>query len=68
MSDVDSVSNVGLSPALPIAEKPHPRQGTSSHDAKDDPPGRQPEAKADEPATDAAGTHRIPKSLIDEYA
>ena len=65
MSEVDRLSNSGLFPALPIADR---------RSSKDDREGRQrpdprPDTKsksADTPAS--SGTPRPPKSHIDEYA
>jgi hypothetical protein len=65
MSEVDSVSNSGLYPALPIAD---PR----SH--KDGSAGRRPSDKgshdSESKSADAPDSNhpRPPKSLIDEYA
>jgi hypothetical protein len=65
MSEVDRLSNSGIFPALPIADK-----GRS----KDQSAGRQPPdrpAESAKPATKpGAGpdTGRNPKSIIDEYA
>ncbi len=69
MSEVDRLSSAGPAPALPINEKRQSRQGGSSNDAQPhDPPERPPEAKADGSDPAATGTHRIPKSILDEYA
>ena len=63
MSEVDRLSNSGLFPALPIADR---------RSSKDDREGRQrPDARPDKPAADtpeSSGTPRPPKSHIDEYA
>ncbi len=63
MSEVDRVSNSGLYPALPIAD----RRGSN-----DDKERRQHSDKGpDKPAaksTDTPGAPRPPKSQIDEYA
>jgi hypothetical protein len=66
MSEVDRLSNSGLFPALPIADR---------RSSKDDREGRQrPDARPDKPAPNSAdtpessGTPRPPKSHIDEYA
>jgi hypothetical protein len=65
MSDVDSVSNSGLYPALPISD----RQGSRERSAGEPPP--------EKPATKPSVKHepgppldapRNPKSIIDEYA
>jgi hypothetical protein len=58
MSEVDRLSNSGLYPALPIADKRPSRDGSGGA-RRDD---KQPPGKPD-PATP-----RPPKSLIDEYA
>jgi hypothetical protein len=63
MSEVDRLSNSGLFPALPIADR---------RSSKDDKEGRQTHARpgksesANTPESD--GTPRPPKSHIDEYA
>jgi hypothetical protein len=64
MSEVDRLSNSGLFPALPIADR---------RSSKDDKEGRQrPDARPDTPASKSADTAeskpRPPKSHIDEYA
>jgi hypothetical protein len=66
MSDVDRLSNSGLYPVLPIADKP----GSGSKES----PGRGSRdgaAASDKPSAknpDPAAAPRPPKSLIDEYA
>jgi hypothetical protein len=65
MSEVDRLSNSGLYPMLPIAD----RQGGKNGSAGKPPPD--PQGNKSEPkASDAADPHapRPPKSLIDEYA
>jgi hypothetical protein len=64
MSEVDRLSNSGLYPALPIAD----RQNEKGHSGKQPPP--QPAAGSDPKAADHAGpaAPRPPKSIIDEYA
>jgi hypothetical protein len=64
MSEVDRLSNSGLYPMLPIADKRPSRDGSGG------PPDKQPAGK---PAPAAGGgappaAPRPPKSLIDEYA
>ena len=65
MSEVDRLSNSGIFPALPIADK---------RGSKDQPGGRQPPDKLAESAKPAAkpgagpDAGRNPKSIIDEYA
>jgi hypothetical protein len=65
MSEVDRLSNSGLYPALPIADKRPSRDGSQ-------PPGgdKQPPGKPKPPAGTGADSSvpRSPKSLIDEYA
>jgi hypothetical protein len=61
MSEVDRLSNSGLYPALPIAD----RQNEKGHSGKH--PAPQPPAKSDPKAADPASP-RPPKSIIDEYA
>ena len=64
MSEVDRLSNSGLYPALPIADR-RPPDGSQSQGGDKKPPGK---------PTPQVGTHpdpaspRPPKSLIDEYA
>ena len=66
MSEVDRLSNSGLYPALPIADKRPSREGSQA-------PPRREKQKVDQPApppgnaADPQGP-RPPKSLIDEYA
>jgi hypothetical protein len=65
MSEVDRLSNSGLFPALPIADR---------RSSKDDKERRQrPESSGDKPANSAetqesGATPRPPKTRIDEYA
>lgn len=65
MSEVDRLSNSGLYPALPIADKRPSRDGSGSprgdKQAPDEPSPQT--AETTDPATP-----RPPKSLIDEYA
>jgi hypothetical protein len=65
MSEVDRLSNSGLYPALPIADKRPSRDGSRGPPRDNQPP--------DKPAPQAgtgteSATPRPPKSLIDEYA
>ncbi|HXA36057.1 MAG TPA: hypothetical protein VNW26_06970 [Steroidobacteraceae bacterium] len=66
MSEVDRLSNSGLYPALPIADKRPSREGSQA-------PPRHEKQKADQAlpqagnAADPSGP-RPPKSFIDEYA
>lgn len=66
MSEVDRLSNSGLYPALPIADKRPSRDG--SHGPPRD--EKQPPDKPAPPASSGteSATPRPPKSLIDEYA
>lgn len=64
MSEVDRLSNSGLYPALPIADK---------RSRKDGPDGQTPDKQPKNPQGSAAQSPdknlpRPPKSLIDEYA
>jgi hypothetical protein len=66
MSEVDRLSNSGLYPALPIADKRPSRDGSEG-------PPRGGKHPPDKPAPQTANTTdpatpRPPKSLIDEYA
>jgi len=65
MSEVDRLSNSGLYPALPIADKRPSRDGSG--------PPRGDKQAPDKPAPPAGttpdpGSPRPPKSLVDEYA
>ncbi len=66
MSEVDRLSNSGLYPALPIADR------RSSKDESDREPRAGRRSDKSEPQTaessDPASSPRPPKSLIDEYA
>jgi hypothetical protein len=66
MSEVDRLSNSGLYPALPIADKRPSRDGSGDGPRG----GKQPPDKPAPPTADTTGpaTPRPPKSLIDEYA
>ena len=66
MSEVDRLSNSGLYPALPIADKRPSRDGSGGARRDDQPPLGKPTPQA-ESSPDPA-TPRPPKSLIDEYA
>jgi hypothetical protein len=65
MSEVDRLSNSGLYPALPIADRRPSRDGSGGAPRGDkQPPDKEPsQANSTDP-----GTPRPPKSLIDEYA
>ena len=69
MSEVDRLSNSGLYPALPIADKRPSRDGSSGHpsaDKRPDETAHKPVPKAEEDF--GTGGPRPPKSVIDEYA
>jgi hypothetical protein len=66
MSEVDRLSNSGLYPALPIADKRSRKEGSGGQPGDGKGADRRPS-----PATPAAETRdpaRPPKSLIDDYA
>lgn len=65
MSEVDRLSNSGLYPALPIGDKRRSRDQSTDKD-----PREKPKDEVKPPDDESAGTgkHRIPKSLIDDYA
>jgi hypothetical protein len=65
MSEVDRLSNSGLFPALPIADK-HRDKSESAGKPPPDPHGNQSEPKAGDRSPAAAP--RPPRSIIDEYA
>jgi hypothetical protein len=65
MSEVDRLSNSGLYPALPIADKRPSRDGSGDPRGDKRPPDK-PAPQAGNSADPAAP--RPPKSLIDEYA
>jgi len=66
MSEVDRMSNSGLYPALPIADRRSSRDGKESRQQADRPP-EVPAPKRGETSEDP-GQQRPPKSIIDEYA
>jgi hypothetical protein len=67
MSEVDRLSNSGLYPALPIADKRPSREGSGAPPRSDkQPPEKTPPQPADD--SDSTSNPRPPKSLIDEYA
>jgi hypothetical protein len=66
MSEVDRLSNSGLYPALPIADKRPSRDGSGNPPRGDQQAPGKPSPQTAE-TTDPA-TPRPPKSLIDEYA
>jgi hypothetical protein len=65
MSEVDRLSNSGLYPALPIADRRSSRDGSADPRPDKQPPDK-PAPQAGNSADPAAP--RPPKSLIDEYA
>jgi len=70
MSEVDRLSNSGLYPALPIADKRSRKDGSAAQPSTDQrpndkPPGNRAPAAAEVPDPNQP---RPPKSLIDEYA
>jgi hypothetical protein len=62
MSEVDRLSNSGLYPALPIADR---RSRGSAQGGSAETPDKD---KKDSDKESAAGAPRLPKSIIDEYA
>jgi hypothetical protein len=66
MSEVDRLSNSGLYPALPIADKRSSREDSEGRSRPDPRPDKSGSKGGD--AADAAAQPRPPKSLIDEYA
>lgn len=65
MSEVDRLSNSGLFPALPIADK-HRDKNESAAKPPPDPHGNQSEPTAGDRSPPAEP--RLPRSIIDEYA
>lgn len=65
MSEVDRLSNSGLYPMLPIADTGEQRDNSKDNQPHPQP---QPQRQSDDAATTQTGVHRIPKSLIDDYA
>ena len=64
MSEVDRVSNSGLYPALPIADKRSRKDGSGGQPGPDGKPQR----PTGSPAAETRDPSRPPKSLIDDYA
>jgi hypothetical protein len=65
MSEVDRLSNSGLYPALPIADKKSRRDGSNQQQ----PPAEQrPSATPSGGDSQGSKAPRPPKSLIDDYA
>ena len=67
MSEVDRLSNSGLYPALPIADRRSRREGGAGS-RKDDHQPDKAQSGSNGGAEAGAGAPRPPKSLIDEYA
>jgi hypothetical protein len=66
MSEVDRVSNSGLYPTLPIADKRSRKDGSGGQPG---PGGKAPDKHPSEPpAAETRDPSRPPKSLIDDYA
>jgi len=66
MSEVDRLSNSGLYPALPIADKRSSKDGSGGARRDERQPPSKPAPQAD--STPDPAVPRPPKSLIDEYA
>jgi len=66
MSEVDRLSNSGLYPALPIADKRPSRDGSRGPPRDDQQPHTEPAPQTGN--STASAPPRPPKSLIDEYA
>jgi hypothetical protein len=66
MSEVDRLSNSGLFPALPIADRRSSKDDKERRQRSDQGPDR-PAAKSTD-NTESGATPRPPKSHIDEYA
>jgi hypothetical protein len=66
MSEVDRLSNSGLYPALPIADKRPSRDGSGDAQRDKQPPDKGGAPQAGNSSDPSAP--RPPKSLIDEYA
>jgi len=67
MSEVDRLSNSGLYPALPIADKRSRKDGSAGQPSAD---GKSAEKRppVESPAGETRDPGRPPKSLIDDYA
>jgi hypothetical protein len=64
MSEVDRLSNSGLYPALPIADKRSRKDGSNQQP----PPDKRPSAIPNAGEPQDSKLPRPPKSLIDDYA
>jgi hypothetical protein len=66
MSEIDRLSNSGLYPALPIADKRPRKDGSGGQPPAD---GKSADKRPPEsPAAETRDPGRPPKSLIDDYA
>jgi hypothetical protein len=65
MSEVDRLSNSGLYPALPIADRRSSKDDAERRSRSDQHPASLPKAGD---SKDPAASPRPPKSLIDDYA
>jgi hypothetical protein len=65
MSEVDRLSNSGLYPALPIADRKRDREAA---DGRQSPASRRDKAASKEPEKSPPDASRPPKTGIDEYA
>ena len=66
MSEVDRLSNSGLYPTLPIADRRSSKDDKERRQRSDQGPDKPASKSADTP--EAGGAPRPPKSHIDEYA
>ncbi len=66
MSEVDRLSNSGIFPALPIADKRRPKDQPGNGQPPPDKPADSAKSPAKPGAEPDGGRH--PKSIIDEYA
>jgi hypothetical protein len=66
MSEVDRLSNSGLYPALPIADRRSSKDDKDRRQRSDQSPDKSGSKSADTP--ESSGGPRPPKSQIDEYA
>jgi hypothetical protein len=67
MSEIDRLSNSGLYPALPIADKRSRKDGSAGQSTAD---GKSADKRPspESPAAETPDPRRPPKSLIDDYA
>lgn len=68
MSEVDRLSNSGLYPALPIADKRSRKEGSPGQPGADGKSADQRPRPAAPAAAETRDPGRPPKSLIDDYA